>query len=132
MAAVLRGLLLCLMLGLMTPWGLAQEFGPSVRVSPQDILTTRQHAPVAAADAAGTLYVAWLDHRNGGWEVWFSASADGGVSFSRNKKVAVLLAPPETPGSAAIAAGAAGVVAIAFTGYGNQSFDLSVVASTDG
>lgn len=44
--------------------------------------------PSVAIDEEDVIHVVWLDQRNGPWEIFYARSADGGVSFSPNVRVA--------------------------------------------
>lgn len=61
-------------------------FSASVRVS-DDNETGLNYAPKVATNSNGNIYVVWHDNRDGNWNVYFSKSTDGGVSFSTNVQV---------------------------------------------
>src|SRR5687767_4613962 len=110
--------------------GASGEFRPNVRVNDQDILLTRQEAPALAA-AAGKVYAAWFDYREGEWNLYFARSQDGGQSFEPDAFVEDTAAPTYEPGTVAAAADASGKVILAWTGYHRGNWDLYVSRSTD-
>ncbi len=63
------------------------SFGQSVRVDDGPAGSTQLN-PRMTVDASGAVYAVWQDSRSGNWDIYFSKSTDGGVSFSRpNVKV---------------------------------------------
>jgi len=57
------------------------SFGQSVRVDDSPAESTQLN-PRIAVDTSGDVYVVWQDSRSGNWDIYFSKSTDGGVSFS--------------------------------------------------
>lgn len=47
----------------------------------EDPSGSEKNSPTADIDTCGSLYVAWSDHRNLKWEIFFSKSIDSGDSF---------------------------------------------------
>jgi hypothetical protein len=58
----------------------------NVRVN-DDVGSETQHSPNMIADNDGNLYLAWGDRRDGGSNIYFAKSTDGGVTWSANVKV---------------------------------------------
>jgi hypothetical protein len=52
-----------------------------------DAGTATQGTPSIAVDNADIIYVAWTENRNGNYDIYFTNSTDGGITFSANKKV---------------------------------------------
>lgn len=48
---------------------------------------TYQTEPDISVFDDGRIFVVWEDHRNGNWDVYFSKSSDGGVTFDSNIKL---------------------------------------------
>lgn len=66
-----------------TDGGLA--FGPSVRVDDTGADTSWQRKPSIGCTRGGdTVYVAWWDGRNINYDIYFSRSVDGGLTFGPN------------------------------------------------
>lgn len=63
-----------------------KTFSPNVRVN-DDVGRAGQLYPSLAVDRSGTVYLAWHDFRKGDQDIYFSMSADGGKTFSRNIRV---------------------------------------------
>lgn len=54
-----------------------------------ELYNSRQWAS-PAVDDAGNVYVAWRDKRSGFHEIWYTRSEDNGMTFSDNKRLAVV------------------------------------------
>jgi len=89
-----------------------------------------QRSPALTADA-GAVYVAWTDERNGGSDIYFARSTDGGATWNADVRL------NDDPGSAwqwsspAIAADA-GAVYAAWEDERNGNRDIYFARSTDG
>lgn len=80
-------------------------------------------------DPAGTLYVVWTDDAPGAWEVMFRRSEDGGLTFSRRKRLS------GSDGAAStipeIATGSAGRIFVTWSEYGPKE-SILLTRSRDG
>lgn len=81
-----------------------------------------------ALAADGTLYAAWTEYHGG---LWLARSADGGASFSRPQRIAG--GDGDKPARApSLAAGAGGMLYLAWTIGDDDGADIHVARSTDG
>jgi hypothetical protein len=62
------------------------SFGTNVRIN-DDLTTEGQGTPSVAVEDGEFVHIAWADARDGGWDIYFTASPDSGTSFLPNKKV---------------------------------------------
>lgn len=58
-------------------------FEENIRVN-DDVGYARQSRPSMAIAPDGRIYIAWEDFRNDNWDIYYSVSTDGGLSFSAN------------------------------------------------
>ncbi|MFC1594113.1 hypothetical protein ACFL38_02175 [Candidatus Omnitrophota bacterium] len=63
------------------------SFLSDVRVDDTGSAVGYQLDPSLAADASGNIFVAWEDNRNGNYDIFFSKSINGGVSFLSDVRV---------------------------------------------
>jgi len=63
-----------------------RSFGPSIKVS-DDPSSAFQFHPSIAITPGGTIGVVWEDQRHGSFDIFFSASHDGGTTFSKNVRL---------------------------------------------
>lgn len=61
-------------------------FGPNVRVN-DDMTTEGQATPSLAVEDGEYVHIAWADARDGGWDIYYTASPNSGASFLPNEKV---------------------------------------------
>ncbi len=61
-------------------------FGPNVRIN-DDSSAEGQGTPSLAVEVGEFVHVAWSDARDGGWDIYYAASFDRGVTFLPNMKV---------------------------------------------
>ncbi|MGB7540270.1 MAG: sialidase family protein [Anaerolineales bacterium] len=61
-------------------------WSPNVKVN-DDSGMLIQGDPILVADNSGDLHAAWVDYRNGGNDIYYSNSSDGGENWSANTKV---------------------------------------------
>jgi hypothetical protein len=61
-------------------------FEPNVRIN-DDVTTEGQATPAVAVEDGEFVHVAWADARLGGWDIFYTASGNGGVNFLPNAKV---------------------------------------------
>lgn len=96
-----------------------------------DVGRAGQLYPSLAVDARGTLYLAWHDFRKGNQDIYFSRSADGGQTFSRNIRVND---DPETAGqfNPSLAVDDEGAVYVAWHDLRAGQADIYFAASRDG
>jgi hypothetical protein len=59
----------------------------STPVQVNDVITGMQRMVEMHIDAEDTIHVAWLDARTGEWNVYYSQSRDGGVTFSDDFRI---------------------------------------------
>ncbi len=64
-------------------------WSPAVKVN-DDAGPAGQRMADIAMDAHGVLHAAWYDHRNGGYDVYYSNSSDGGQTWSANLRVSTV------------------------------------------
>ncbi len=62
------------------------SFGPSVKVS-DDPSRAYQFHPSIGVTPDGIIGVAWEDKRHGNFDIYFSSSNDGGMTFSKNTRL---------------------------------------------
>ena len=105
-------------------------------ITPAFLLSLEAREPTLAADARGTVALAWVSRDSSGADVWLAVSRDSGASFSTPTRVNV--APgrvksfPE--GRPALALGSGGELAVAWSELRSVStgaVDLRVRASAD-
>jgi hypothetical protein len=63
-----------------------QTFRPGVKVIQSDGGDV-YHYPVVAVDSAGHIHIAWAYQRGSEWDVFYTQSTDGGVTFSTPVKI---------------------------------------------
>lgn len=107
-----------------------QSFGRNIRVN-DDPGTDGQFNPSLAVDAEGTVYLAWHDLREGQADIYFSASRDGGTTFSPNRRL------NDDRGEAyqfhpSLGIGSKGTVAVAWEDYRHGHADIYLTYSHDG
>jgi len=102
--------------------------GPNVRVD--DAPSGYQYSPSLAVGADGTLYAAWVDSRNGNWDIYFARSTDGGATWSANIRVDD--APSGDQRYPSLAVGADGTLYAAWGDSRNGNADIYFARSTDG
>ncbi len=61
-------------------------FEPNVRIN-DDATTEGQATPAIAVEDGEFVHIAWADARLGGWDIFYTASGNGGVNFLPNVKV---------------------------------------------
>jgi hypothetical protein len=101
--------------------------------------------PFVAADPGSAafkdrIYIAWADVRSGRWEIWFTYSADKGLTWARPRIVSDDVARADTPGpddfNATLAVNKDGVVAVAWydrrDNPDNIGWFVRLTASLDG
>lgn len=59
----------------------------STPVQVNDVTTNMQRMVEMHIDAEDNIHVAWLDARNSVWDIYYSVSTDGGVTFSDDVKI---------------------------------------------
>lgn len=98
-----------------------------VRVN-NDAGSAAQGAPTLGRSASGTLHLAWRDVRNGGNDIYFSRSTNGGATWSANAKVNddVGLHDQEAP---AVVEGSSGEALLAWEDLRGNSYDIYVSRS---
>lgn len=62
------------------------SFGPNVRIN-DDSTAEGQGTPSIAVEDGEFVHIAWADARDGGWDIYYTASSDSGASFMPNVKV---------------------------------------------
>src|SRR3990172_5913830 len=109
-------------------------WAPSVQVTDAAAGGTLQLGrPAMAVDGAGTIHLAWEDHRTGDADVYFASSMDGGASWTtpnlrvnRNNGTTSQIYP-------SVAAWGTGNVAVAWAdGRSAADWDVYVAVSADG
>jgi hypothetical protein len=63
-----------------------KTFSPSIRINDDGAGNTQIH-PDIAVDGSGNIYITWQDGRNDLYDVYFTNSSDGGITFSPNRVV---------------------------------------------
>ena len=58
----------------------------NVRVN-DDATVADQNSPALAVDEQGHVYIAWEDSRNSDYDIYYTRSIDGGMTFSANQRV---------------------------------------------
>jgi len=67
-------------------------WSPSLRLN-DDATTARQWMPDLAIDPFGGVHAAWMDDRNGGHDVYYVNSTDGGTTWGPNVRVSEVSTP---------------------------------------
>ncbi len=67
-------------------------WSPSLRLN-DDGTTARQWMPDLALDPFGGVHAAWMDDRNGGHDVYYANSTDGGTTWGPNVRVTTVSTP---------------------------------------
>ena len=92
-----------------------------------------QSDPALALDSANNIYIAWVDSRGGGTDIYFSRSSDGGLSFSANPRVNDITTSFQT--EPAITVDSQGLIHVVWTDNRNAITtgpDIYYANSTDG
>jgi PKD domain len=63
---------------------------------------TAQQDPALALDASNNIVIAWMDSRNGSYDIFFAKSTDGGRTFPSNVRVHEALASDQTEADLAV------------------------------
>jgi hypothetical protein len=61
-------------------------FEPNVQIN-DDVTTEGQGTPAIAVEDGEFVHIAWADARLGGWDIFYTASSNGGTNFFPNVKV---------------------------------------------
>jgi hypothetical protein len=87
--------------------------------------------PALATGLDGVLHLAWADTSDGGWNVYYARSDDGGATFGA--PIAVDATPPGAArGRPALTVGPAGAVYVAWEDQRDGHWDIYVARSDDG
>ncbi len=96
-------------------------------------VSAREGLDGLAGDAKGRLFVAWLDHRGEGMELWGAQSVDGGATWSRN---AAVYASPDGHicecCHPSVAMDGAGQIVVMWRNWLGGSRDMYLAQSADG
>jgi fibronectin type 3 domain-containing protein len=104
-----------------------ETFGAAVSVS--DGTGIALH-PRMAVDPNGQIHIVWQDPRDGGFNIYYAFSDDGGSTFSTDKMIAGSAATNQT--EPAIAAGGDGSLYVTFSNSWINESDVIFMRSTDG
>jgi fibronectin type 3 domain-containing protein len=101
-------------------------FGSAVKVSKG---TDAAAFPRMALDSNGYIHLVWQDSRDGGFNIYYSVSKDGGVTFSSNKLIAGVDSADQT--EPAIAVDNGNHVYVTYTNVNNTESDIHFIKSLD-
>jgi len=108
-----------------------QTWGAAVRVN-HDVNGAAQSSPDIAENGSGVLHAVWVDSRDGtGQDVWYSSSADGGLTWSQEIQMADVLTTTQTHPAVA-ARGNTVCVAWSENRTSSSLADIYARCSTDG
>ncbi|MFC1594114.1 hypothetical protein ACFL38_02180 [Candidatus Omnitrophota bacterium] len=106
-------------------------FGPNVRVDDTSSSTSTQGSPSLALDASGNIYVAWSDNRNGNYDIYFSKSTDGGLTFEPDVRVDDTETSSSSQSGPSLAVDYNGHIYIAWQDDRNGNLDIYCSRSSD-
>lgn len=110
------------------------SFGSNVRVDDTGLLQSAQLSPVIASDLNGNIYAAWADNRSGsayGYDIYFSKSIDGGISFGTNVRVSDAASTANYKFNPSMAVDANGYIYIVWEEKKGSNYDIYLAKSTD-
>ncbi|UCG70651.1 MAG: exo-alpha-sialidase [Thermoplasmata archaeon] len=106
-------------------------FSSNVEVS-DDPGSSSQNEPSLGVAPSGDLYVAWEDHRNGDWDIFFANSTDGGATWS-STDVMINTNTTNDQRLPSLAVGSNGVIYVVWQDARNGSdLDIFFSRSSDG